>query len=96
MDISFSWNKKKNSSNIKKHSVSFNEAKTVFYDDNARIIFDPDHSDEEDRFIILGLSKYLNVLVVVHCYKENDSDIRIISARKATKNETKQYWGYLS
>ena len=87
------WDEKKNRDNILKHKISFEEAQTVFYDPDAKIIADPDHSNEEDRFIILGLSKMLNLLVVCHCYRENDEIIRIISARKATKNESKQYGG---
>jgi uncharacterized DUF497 family protein len=63
----------------------------VFYDDNARLTHDPDHSEDEERFIILGLSEKLNILVVCHCYKEDNEIIRIISARKATKNEKNQY-----
>jgi uncharacterized DUF497 family protein len=87
------WDEDKNQENIKKHKVSFEEAETVFYDTGGKIIHDPDHSDEEDRFIILGLSKSLNLLVVCHCYRENDETVRIITARKATKNETKWYGG---
>ena len=87
------WNESKNKKNILNHKVSFEEAKTVFYDPNGKIISDPDHSEEEDRFIFLGLSKALNLLVVCHCYYENDETIRIISARKATKTETKHYGG---
>jgi len=95
MSIDFSWDEKKNKSNLAKHRVSFEEAKSVFCDENARVMFDPDHSEAEERFIILGLSGLLNILVVVHCYKKNNSEIRIISARKATVNEKKQYTGYL-
>ena len=87
------WDENKNNENIKKHSVSFEEAKTVFYDPNAKVIDDPDHSNEEDRFIILGLSKLLHLLVVCHCYRENDELIRIISARKATLKEAEYYGG---
>ena len=87
------WDEKKNRDNILKHKISFEEAQTVFYDPEGKIISDPDHSTEEDRFIILGLSKMLRLLVVCHCYRENDEIIRIISARKATKNESKQYGG---
>lgn len=90
-DIRFEWDAKKNKLNIQKHKVSFEEAKTVFYDENARIIADPEHSQTEDRFIILGLSASLKLLVVCHCYRQADEIIRIISARKATKNETKYY-----
>lgn len=89
--ISFTWDFKKNSANIKKHGISFEEAKSVFYDDNARLIHDPDHSDEEERFLLLGLSERLNILIVCHCYREENEMIRIISARKATRNEKKQY-----
>jgi uncharacterized DUF497 family protein len=88
------WDEDKNKENIRKHKISFEEAETVFYDPNGKIIHDPDHSKEEDRFIILGLSKMLNLLVVCHCYRENDEEIRIITARKATKKETKGYGGY--
>ena len=89
--IRFEWDNRKNSINKKKHGVSFEEAKTVFYDKKARIIFDPDHSEDEDRFIIVGISIRLKVLVVCHYYKESNEIIRIISARKATKSEEKQY-----
>ena len=92
--IRFEWDENKNSSNIKKHGISFEEAKTVFYDENARLISDPDHSIEEERFIILGMSLNLKILIVVHTYKEKDEQIRIISARKATKNESKIYYRY--
>ena len=91
--INFLWDETKNRKNIISHKISFEEAKTVFFDPNAKVIFDPDHSQNEDRFIILGLSKLLNILVVCHCYKENDNVIRIISARKATQKERKQYGG---
>ena len=85
------WDEEKNQLNIRKHKISFEEAKTVFSDPNGKIIGDPDHSDEEDRFIILGLSKILHLLVVCHCYRENEQTIRIFSARKATRNEKKSY-----
>ena len=87
------WEEDKNKKNIISHKISFEEAKTVFFDPNAKIIYDPEHSKDEDRFIILGLSKLLNILVVCHCFKENDKIIRIISARKATPKERKQYGG---
>jgi hypothetical protein len=89
------WDFKEKSANIKKHGISFEEAKSVFYDDNARLIHDPDHSDEEERFLLLGLSERLNILIVCHCYREENEIIRIISARKATKNEKKQYQEFL-
>ncbi|MCK4624824.1 MAG: BrnT family toxin [Phycisphaerae bacterium] len=85
------WDKRKNSENKKKHGVSFEEAGTVFYDENARLIHDPDHSVREERFILLGLSVRLRVLVVCHCYRQDEALIRIISARKATKKEQKRY-----
>ena len=95
MNVEFSWDDSKAISNQKKHAISFEEAKTVFYDDNARVIHDPDHSIDEDRFIILGMSSFFRILVVVHCYRDSDTNIRIISARKASKIESKQYQGCL-
>ena len=89
--ITFDWDENKNQANIKKHNVSFEEAATVFYDENAILISDPDHSDEEDRFILLGISQKTRMLVVCHCYRENDQIIRIFSARKATKQEEQEY-----
>ena len=91
-EIIFEWDDKKEKSNIRKHGISFEEARTAFYDENAIQYFDPDHSDEEDRFILLGISFKLKVLVVCHCFRENDSVIRIISARKADKDEEYEYW----
>jgi uncharacterized DUF497 family protein len=90
-EITFEWNGSKNLTNQKKHKISFEEAQTIFYDDNARLIHDPEHSDDEDRFILLGLSSTLRLLVVVHTYSKQEEIIRIISARKATKNEIKKY-----
>jgi len=90
-DLRFEWDKKKDIANQKKHGISFEEARTVFYDDRARLISDPDHSDAEDRFILLGSSSTLRVLVVVHSYREDDEIVRVISARKATTNEVKFY-----
>ena len=92
--ISFEWDENKDIINRKKHRISFTEASTVFYDDEARVIDDPEHSETEERFIILGLSKRANLLVVCHCYKASETVIRIISARKATKTETKQYQSF--
>jgi uncharacterized DUF497 family protein len=85
--LRFSWDPEKARSNLKKHGVSFEEAKTVFYDENARLINDPDHSENEDRFILLGLSQKFRLVTVCHCYRSEGSVIRIISARKATKTE---------
>ena len=93
MKIRFEWDFEKAEINLKKHKVSFEEAESVFYDPNAILISDPEHSDEEDGFIILGVSNKSKILVVCHCYRVNDEVIRIISARKATTNEKKQYGG---
>jgi len=93
IDIHFEWDEKKNRENRRKHKVSFEEAQTVFYDENAKRYFDPDYSDEKDRFLMLGMSFTLRVLVVCHCYREGESVIRIISARKADKQEQSDYWG---
>ena len=90
--IRFDWNKEKNIANQKKHGISFEEAQSVFVDENALMIHDPDHSSDEDRFILLGLSASIRLMVVCHCYRENDDLIRIISARKATRIEQKRYW----
>jgi uncharacterized DUF497 family protein len=90
----FEWDKRKENANIKKHGVSFEEARTTFYDENAVQFFDPDHSGEEDRFILLGLSHKLNTLVVCHCFREEETIIRIVSARKADKDEANDYWSY--
>lgn len=90
--IKFEWDENKNIINRKKHKISFEEAQTVFYDEEALLINDPEHSQEEERFIILGQSLKANLLVVCHCYRESETVIRIISARKATKNEAIQYY----
>lgn len=89
--IQFKWDEKKNRKNKREHGVSFEEAQTVFLDENAIRFFDPDHSEDEDRFIMLGISFKLRVLVVCHCYRENDEVIRLISARKADKDEIRDY-----
>lgn len=91
-EIVFEWDENKNQANIKKHNISFEEAKTVFNDEEAILIDDPDHSEEEERFILLGYSDMSNLLVVCHCYRKSDTVIRLISARKATKLETRQYY----
>ena len=90
-NIRFEWDQNKNLANVKKHKISFEEAKTVFFDESARVIPDPRHSYNEERFIILGISNKLKLLIVVHTYRENDEIIRIISARKASKSESKYY-----
>lgn len=90
--ISFEWNPRKETANIGKHGVSFKEAQTAFHDENAFLFFDPDHSDDEDRFILLGLSFKPRVLVVCHSFREEDQTIRLISARKAERGEESEYW----
>ncbi|SFV67966.1 hypothetical protein MNB_SV-14-1387 [hydrothermal vent metagenome] len=95
MNIKFSWDTNKAQSNLIKHKISFEEAKTVFDDENARLIFDPEHSEDEDRFILLGFSCNSKILTVVHCYRDNEQNIRLISARKSTKAEEKQYKEFL-
>jgi uncharacterized DUF497 family protein len=87
----FAWDETKAVENRRKHGVSFEEASTVFADENGRWKHDPEHSQEEDRFILLGFSAKLRLLIVCHAYRENDEVIRIISARKATAKESKQY-----
>lgn len=89
--IHFEWDERKNAANIKKHGVSFEEAATVFYDDNAVLFDDPDHSMEENRFLIIGVSENERLCIVSHCFKEADNRIRIISARPADKEEKKAY-----
>lgn len=90
--IIFDWDENKNTINKKKHGISFEEARTVFYDRNALMISDTEHSEQEDRFLLLGTSVRAKLLVVCHCYRLSDTVVRIISARKATKAETKQYF----
>ena len=93
--INFEWDSAKAQSNLSKHGVSFDEAKSVFNDEYARVIYDNNHSKDEDRFVILGMSERLRILVVVHCFRQDNGAIRIISARKATQNEQKQYEEFL-
>ena len=90
--LTFVWDEKKDSANQRKHGIPFAEARTVFYDENAREYSDPDHSESEKRFILLGISSRLRVLVVCHCYRESESVIRIISARRARQSEEETYW----
>ncbi len=94
-EIIFSWDERKNRGNLRKHGVSFEEASTAFADENARLRRDPDYGTDEDRFILLGFSAKLRILVVVHVYRQDEKQIRIISARRATKNERKQYGRFL-
>ncbi|MBW1942769.1 MAG: BrnT family toxin [Deltaproteobacteria bacterium] len=91
-ELRFEWDERKEKANIKKHGVSFNEARTVFYDENAIQFSDPDHSESEDRFILLGISLKLRILIVCHCFRESETVVRIISARKADGDEEKEYW----
>lgn len=93
LPITFSWDDKKNEANKRKHNISFEEAQTVFFDENAIEFFDPDHSKSEERFLMLGISYRVRVLVVCHCFRKADTEIRIISARKATKKEQAVYFG---
>lgn len=93
-DIQFEWDEAKSRDNKRKHGVSFEEAQTVFLDENAIRFFDPDHSADEDRFLILGISFQLRVLVVCHCFRASDAVIRIISARKANRQEEAAYWNW--
>ena len=90
-EIHFEWDEAKAKINQKKHKVSFEEAVTVFSDELAIEFYDEKHSEWEDRFLMLGLSNKLNLLLVCHCYREATGNIRIISAREATKNESKHY-----
>ena len=91
--LTFEWDEDKDRANISKHGISFDEARSVFYDENATEFFDDPHSKDEDRFILLGFSNRLRLLVVCHCFRKRDSTIRIISARKATKTEASYYKG---
>ena len=92
--ITFEWDDAKASANLRKHGVSFEEASTVFYDPHAVVVDDDEHSYEEERFIIVGLTSAARVLTVCHCYRELNEVIRIISARRATKGEESAYWRY--
>lgn len=89
--LQFEWDENKNTINKKKHGVSFEEAETAFYDTEALVIADPEHSQEEERFILLGFSAMARMLMVCHCIRGEGETIRIISARKATAKETAQY-----
>ena len=89
--LHFEWDARKATANLRKHGVSFAEAQSVFLDEEALLMPDPDHSEDEERFVLLGLSASLRVLVVSHCYREGDDVIRIISARKADRGERAEY-----
>lgn len=87
--IKFEWDENKNQTNQKKHGISFEEAKEVFFDDDAILFDDPEHPKGEERFLIIGLIQKEKICIVSHCYRDKENTIRIISARKATKNEKK-------
>lgn len=89
-ELRFEWNDRKAAANRRKHGVTFEEARTVFFDENALLIPDPEHDESEERFVLLGLSSALRALVVCHCHRRGTT-IRIISARKATRPEREQY-----
>lgn len=89
--LSFVWDEEKARINLEKHRISFAEAKSVFYDEHARLVSDEDNSEKEDRFLLLGMSFKPRLLLVCHCYREDDHVIRIISARKSTRHETQMY-----
>ena len=91
-ELRFVWDPRKSRANRRKHRITFEEAQTVFCDERAREYTDPDHSESEERFILLGMSRRLRVLVVCHCYRESESVIRIISARRADRSEEEEYW----
>lgn len=90
-ELRFEWDRRKAAENRQKHGVGFEEARSVFHDDMGLLIEDPDEDQEEDRFVLIGLSAVLRTLVVCHCYREEDSVIRIISARRANRRERRQY-----
>ena len=90
-ELRFEWDEFKAESNVQKHGISFDEAQTIFYDENARLRYDSEHSTDEERHVLLGMSSSLRLLVVSHLYQEDIELIRIISARKATKPEQQQY-----
>ena len=90
-DLYFDWSEAKDKANVQKHGVSFKEAKSVFFDEYALLIADPDHSESEDRFVLLGLSAKLRLLLVCHCFEVDDGLIRVISCRKANRKEVSLY-----
>jgi len=96
MDVRFGWDPLKARQNLRKHGVSFQEAETAFLDEQALVLDDPDHSATEERFVLLGMAAALRVLSVCHCVRESGSVIRLISARRATKTEQRQYWERLT
>jgi uncharacterized DUF497 family protein len=93
-NIEFAWDSRKAKANVRKHGVTFEEARTAFFDENARLIDDPEHSVEEERFVLLGYSFQSRCLIVSHCYREPGSVVRLISARRATPREESEYWSF--
>jgi hypothetical protein len=91
-NLTFDWDPRKEAANQRKHGVSFDEARAVFLDENALLTHDPDHSTDEDRFVLLGMSFKPRIIVVCHCYRASEAIVRSISARKAKRPEQKQYW----
>jgi uncharacterized protein len=89
--LSFVWDEEKAEINLNKHGISFTEAKSVFYDEYARLISDEDNSENEERFLLMGMSLRPRLLLICHCYRENDRIVRIISVRKATRHEAQMY-----
>lgn len=94
-NITFSWDERKARENLRKHGISFEEAVTAFSDENARLIYDQEHSRNEERFVLLGISSKLRILIICHAYRQDEREIRIISARKADRDERKQYGEFL-
>lgn len=90
--LRFVWDESKSRANWRKHGVSFDEAQSAFFDEGAWVFFDPDHSEDEDRFLLLGLSAQLRVVLVCHCFRETNRVVRIISARRANRREEAAYW----
>lgn len=90
--LRFVWDESKSRANRRKHGISFEEAQSAFLDEDARLFFDPDHPVDEDRFLLLGMSARLRILLVCHCFREEERVIRIISARRADKSEEQAYW----
>jgi uncharacterized DUF497 family protein len=90
--LRFEWDKEKERINIRKHGISFEEARMVFYDEKAIQFFDPDHLEDEDRFLLLGISFKLRIIIVCHCFRESETVIRLFSARKADREEEQEYW----
>jgi uncharacterized protein len=87
----FTWDPRKDAANQRKHGISFAEAQSAFLDDEALLLDDPDHSEAEDRFVLIGLSQQLRILVVAHSHRASDAEIRLISARRACRSESRRY-----